>query len=88
MRRHLQTLGQYAKEDVDKWLMPIVGKKIPEIYTTTNAPSLLIVRHPFERIVSAFREKIERTHGTNRWYINKYSKYIIQRYRKRANCPP
>ncbi|XP_043471620.1 carbohydrate sulfotransferase 9-like [Leptopilina heterotoma] len=46
---------------------------------------LLIVRHPFERLLSAYRDKLEnsvagREHGTLHFY-EKYGKMIVQKYR-------
>ena len=46
----------------------------------------IIVRHPFERIVSAFRDKLEninigREHGTLHFY-EKYGKKIVKKYRQ------
>ena len=42
----------------------------------------IIVRHPFERLVSAFRDKIERWNDKNeRQYGNKFGRYIVELYR-------
>ena len=73
----------HPQRDESKWLLRIVNKNIPEKCTRADAPSLLIVRHPFERLVSAFRDKIERTH-TWKGYINDYSKNIVKMFRKKA----
>ena len=70
-------------KDDSTWLMRIGNKSIPEKCTRADAPSLLIVRHPFERLVSAFRDKIERTHPW-KGYINEYSKNIVKMFRKKA----
>lgn len=45
----------------------------------------IVVRHPFERLVSAFRDKLEQVaggeaHGTEHFY-QKYGKKIVEKYR-------
>ncbi len=47
--------------------------------------SFLIVRHPFDRLVSAFRDKLERSKRPDydkNWYYRTYGKGIVSRYRK------
>jgi len=50
---------------------------------------LLLVRHPFDRLLSAFRDKLERC-STNKkctvanWYYDKYGKKIVSKYREKA----
>ena len=49
--------------------------------------SFLIVRHPFHRLVSAFRDKIERQHGPRLdkdWYYKTYGRKIVAKYRPAA----
>ncbi len=49
--------------------------------------SFLVVRHPFDRLVSAFRDKIERARkpGINQnWYYRTYGRSIVSRYRADA----
>ncbi len=49
--------------------------------------SFLVVRHPFHRLVSAFRDKIERFKNTSidqTWYYHKYGRSIVSRYRANA----
>lgn len=43
--------------------------------------TMVVVRHPFKRILSAFRDKLERTKGRE-FYNKKYSQTIIQRFRR------
>ncbi|XP_045137165.1 LOW QUALITY PROTEIN: carbohydrate sulfotransferase 11-like [Portunus trituberculatus] len=48
---------------------------------------VLVVRHPFERLASAFRDKLERVaggekHGTEHFY-KKYGRKIVEKYRKK-----
>ena len=53
-----------------------------------KAKTFLIVRHPLTRLVSAFRDKIERSYKqkdvTKDWYYKVYGKTIVSKYRKRA----
>ncbi|XP_028047470.1 carbohydrate sulfotransferase 11 [Monomorium pharaonis] len=59
----------------------------PEADRVLNASRrLLVVRHPFERLLSAYRDKLEnsvagREHGTLHFY-RKYGTKIVRRYRK------
>lgn len=49
--------------------------------------SFLIVRHPFHRLVSAFRDKLERArtkNPTHDFYFKSYGKTITNRYRQMA----
>lgn len=43
--------------------------------------TFLIVRHPLERLLSAYRDKFERA---NRHFYEAYGKEIVRRYRPRA----
>ena len=49
-----------------------------------NANAFIVVRHPFERLVSAFRDKLERTHGKNQFYYHNWGKTIVQQFRTKA----
>lgn len=49
---------------------------------------LLVVRHPFERLLSAYRDKLEnsvagREHGTLHFY-RKYGSKIVEKYRGKS----
>jgi len=59
--------------------------KYPE-FTSPPSTTAIFVRHPFERILSAFRDKLEDPHvmgrQTNEFYYNKYGRRIVMHYRK------
>jgi len=63
---------------------------ITQISRLEDAKLLLIVRHPFDRLVSAFRDKLEQCHGPqnctldNNWYYKQYGKKIVSQYRREA----
>ena len=42
--------------------------------------TMVTVRHPFDRIVSAFRDKLERTHGRNTFYYDNYGVKMVSRH--------
>ena len=44
----------------------------------------IVVRHPFERLVSAYRDKLERNNLLEPYYYKNYGKYFVQRYRNAA----
>ncbi|XP_063241606.1 carbohydrate sulfotransferase 13-like [Bacillus rossius redtenbacheri] len=51
---------------------------------------LLVVRHPFERLLAAYRDKLEnsstgREHGTLHYY-RRYGRRVVSRYRKGGNA--
>ena len=46
-----------------------------------NINTFMVVRHPFERLVSAYRDKLERM---DMYYYETYGKKIVHRFRERA----
>ena len=45
---------------------------------------LIVVRHPFDRLVSAFRDKLERNNLIEPFYYEQFGKAFVKRYRKMA----
>lgn len=57
------------------------------VNTRPNLRTFVIVRHPFERLVSAFRDKLEHFHTKNLeedFYYKVYGKKIVAKYRLAA----
>lgn len=72
-------------------LSTIARRVIPELEypeadrVLNTSKKLLVVRHPFERLLSAYRDKLEnsvagREHGTLHFY-RKYGAKIVRKYR-------
>jgi len=59
---------------------------------TMNGRTIIFVRHPFERILSAFRDKLEdpsvKGAKFNEYYYNKYGRRIVMHYRKEKITGP
>ena len=53
-------------------------------FPNKNTTAFLVVRHPFERLVSAFRDKLERSHPDNNYYFEMYGATIVQQFRREA----
>lgn len=44
----------------------------------------LFVRHPFERLLSAYRNKLEQRHDSSRYFQSRFGRRIVKRYRVNA----
>jgi len=59
---------------------------------TLNGKTIIFVRHPFERILSAFRDKLEdpslKGAKFNEYYYNKYGRRIVMHYRREKITGP
>ena len=53
-------------------------------FPNKSTTAFLVVRHPFERLVSAFRDKLERSHPDNNFYFEMYGETIVQQFRGEA----
>jgi hypothetical protein len=84
MRRH----GNRINEVANTFYKKISSKaELNKFDAATNATHFLIVRHPFYRLVSAYRDKLERTLAgkpSNDYYYNLYGKRIVKKYRASA----
>ncbi|XP_050527659.1 carbohydrate sulfotransferase 11 isoform X2 [Daktulosphaira vitifoliae] len=45
----------------------------------------LFVRHPFERLLSAYRNKLEQRHESSRYFQSRFGRRIVKRYRVNAS---
>jgi hypothetical protein len=74
--------------DLARSIYPELEPERAEQYLQTTT-KVLTVRHPFERILSAYRDKLEnfnhgQEHGTVHFY-NKYGSKIVKKYRSGGN---
>ena len=44
----------------------------------------MVVRHPFERLVSAYRDKLERNNLEQPYYYETFGKHFVEKYRQAA----
>jgi len=65
--------------------------ELSKIMMDKNYTRLLVVRHPFQRLVSAYRDKLERCHSVSEgecdlgkdYFYNNYGKHIVSRFRRK-----
>ena len=49
-----------------------------------NLAAFIVVRHPFERLVSAYRDKLEIYNNNEPFYYLRYGKFFVTKYRRQA----
>ena len=64
-----------------KLVPPLPYSEFKEFVETQNPVSFLIVRHPYDRLLSAYRDKFE---SKKKYYHIKYGRFMIQQYRQRG----
>ena len=57
---------------------------IKELPAQNNFTGFMVVRHPFERLVSAYRDKLERNNLKEPFYYEKFGKHFVEKYREMA----
>lgn len=62
------------------------GSHFKALLTKNKPTTYIITRHPFDRLVSAFRDKLERHKPppVNDWYLKNYGKHIVSEFREKA----
>ncbi|XP_043259650.1 carbohydrate sulfotransferase 11-like [Colletes gigas] len=94
----LMNVPEHELNNGKEQISTIARRVIPELeYPAADealkaTKKLLVVRHPFERLLSAYRDKLEnsvagREHGTLHFY-RKYGVKIVQKYRDRNFTEP
>ncbi|XP_022192121.1 carbohydrate sulfotransferase 11 isoform X1 [Nilaparvata lugens] len=59
---------------------------VPEIkYMLSTYRKFLFVRHPFERLLSAYRNKFDQNHVRSSYFQSRFGRYIIKNYRINAS---
>ena len=71
---HKDAIHELSYKSFDKLSVEQVGLKTQMYY------NFIITRHPFERVVSAFRNKLEKPFGT--WFQTTYGSVILRKFRK------
>ncbi|XP_026674533.1 carbohydrate sulfotransferase 9-like isoform X2 [Ceratina calcarata] len=56
-------------------------RDIKKTYRLNETKKFLIVRHPFERLVSAYRDKLEHAEGRD-YYYKRFGRHIAHRYHR------
>lgn len=59
-------------------------RHVSSLKSTHNMAAFMTVRHPFERLVSAYRDKLERNNLKEPFYYRSYGKKIVEKYRHKA----
>ena len=75
--RHLGAIYPYT--DMSAW-----SSHIKELGINNSFVGFMVVRHPFDRLVSAYRDKLERNNLEEPYYYTVYGKYFVQKYREKA----
>lgn len=68
-RKKLRTLNTFSKPEIERRLQEYM--------------SFIFVRHPYERLLSAYRNKFQNAYGD--YFRSRYGRKIIERYRKNAS---
>lgn len=58
--------------------------RVTELLSTYT--KFLFVRHPFERLLSAYRNKLEQRHDSSRYFQSRFGRRIVKRYRANATA--
>jgi len=61
--------------------------QILEFFVNHRYRKFVVVRHPFDRVVSAYRDKFTRRNRWTNHFHRKYGRLIVSRYRDNSNRP-
>ena len=64
-----------------KLVPPLSVDEFNKVTKNERPISFVIVRHPYERLLSAYRDKFE---NKKKYYHNKYGEFMIRNYRRRG----